>query len=105
MNITIEARHMDVTDAIRDYARSKVEKLPKFYDNIQSIEVVIDMDGGQPSVEVVIQARRKNTFVAHQRNTDLYASIDQCVDKISQQLRRHKDKVRDRQGTPHGENP
>lgn len=103
MNITIEVRHMDVTDAIREYAKSKVEKFPKYYDNIQSIEVIIDMDGGQPSVEIIVQASRKTTFVAHHRDADLYASIDQCADKMSQQLRRHKDKVRDRQGTPHGE--
>ena len=103
MNITIEARHMEVTDAIRQYAESKVEKLPKYYDNIQSIEVVIDMDGGQPSVEIIVQASRKSTFVAHHRDADLYACIDECVDKVSQQLRRHKDKVRDRQGAPHSE--
>ncbi|MBN1942081.1 MAG: ribosome-associated translation inhibitor RaiA [Phycisphaerae bacterium] len=103
MNITIEARHMDVTDAIRQYAESKVEKLPKYYDNIQSIEVILDMDGGQPSVEIIVQASRKNTFVAHYRDADLYAGIDGCVDKVSQQLRRHKDKVRDRQGPPHSE--
>jgi putative sigma-54 modulation protein len=103
VNITIEARHMEVTDAIRQYAESKVEKLPKYYDNIQSIEVVIDMDGGQPSVEIIVQARRKSTFVAHHRDADLYAGIDECVDKVSQQLRRHKDKVRDRQGAPHNE--
>ena len=103
MNITIEARHMEVTDAIRQYAESKVEKLPKYYDNIQSIEVVVDMDGGQPSVEIIVQASRKNTFVAHHRDADLYASIDECVDKMAQQLRRHKDKVRDRQGAPHNE--
>lgn len=103
MNITIEARHMEVTDAIRDYAESKVEKLPKYYDNIQSIEMVIDMDGGQPSVEIIVQASRKSTFVAHHRDADLYAAIDECADKIAQQLRRHKDKVRDRQGAPHAD--
>jgi putative sigma-54 modulation protein len=103
VNITIEARHMNVTDAIRQYAESKAEKLPKYYDNIQSIEVVINMDGGKPSVEIIVQASRKSTFVAHHRGDDLYASIDECVDKVSQQLRRHKDKVRDRQGAPHGD--
>jgi len=103
VNITIEVRHMEVTDAIRQYAESKVEKLPKYYDNIQSIEVVIDMDGGRPSVEIIIQASRKSTFVAHHRGEDLYANIDECADKVSQQLRRHKDKVRDRQGAPHND--
>jgi len=103
VNITIEGRHLGMTDAIRQYIESKVEKLPKYYDNIQSIEVVLDLDGGQPSVEIIVQASRKNTFVAHHREEDLYAGIDGCVDKMAQQLRRHKDKVRDRQGAPHNE--
>jgi putative sigma-54 modulation protein len=94
---------MGVTDAIRQYIESKAEKLPKYYDNIQSIEVVLDLDGGQPSVEIIVQATRKSTFVAHHRDADLYAGIDGCVDKMAQQLRRHKDKVRDRQGAPHNE--
>lgn len=105
MNITIEARHMEITDAIRQYAESKVQKLPKYYDNIQSIEVIMELDGGKPSVEIIVQGGRKNTFVARLREDDLYAGIDGCVDKIAEQLRRHKDKVRDRQGTPHSELP
>jgi len=33
----------------------------------------------------------------------MYACIDQCMDKIKEQVRRHKDRVRDRQGPPHSE--
>lgn len=94
---------MNATDALRSYAEEKVARFPKFYDNIQSIEVILDIEAGQPLVEIVVQASRKLTFVAHHREPDMYACVDQCVDKIVQQLRRHKDKVRNRQGTPHAE--
>ncbi len=103
MNILVNVRHMEVTNAIRQYAEAKVEKLYKYYDNIQSIEVIVDMEAGQPTVEIIVQATRKSTFVAHHREADMHASIDQCVAKMAQQLRRHKDKVRDRQGHPHDE--
>lgn len=98
MNITVKARHMDVTDAIRDYVESKVAKLPRYYDNIQTIEAILDVEAEHAVVEVVVTARRKSIFVATHREQDLYAAVDQCVQKISEQLRRHKDKVRDRQG-------
>ena len=103
MNIVVTGRHMDVTGAIREYVQNKADKLPKYYDNITSIEVTLGMDGDQPVAEIVVQATRKNTFVATHRDQDMYVAIDQCLHKISEQLRRHKDKVRDRQGPPHSE--
>ena len=96
MNIVVKARHMDVTDALRQYAESKVSKLPRFYDNIQSVEVTLDMEANRPTVEMVVTARRRNTFVATHRHEDMYACVDQCFDKISEQIRRHKDRVRHR---------
>ena len=102
MNITVNARHMDVTDSIREYIEGKLGKLPRFYDSIQDIEVHLDMEADKSVVEIVAHAKQKHTFVATHRDGNLYACVDFCFDKISQQLRRHKDRVRDRQGPPHG---
>ena len=98
MNIVVKARHMDVTDAMREHVRSKAEKLPRYYDGLQSIDVTLDFDADKPFVEVVVTGKRKSTFVATHRDDDMYACIDQCLHKIGEQLRRHKDKIRDRQG-------
>jgi len=101
VNIVVKSRHMDVTDAIRQYAETKAGKLPKYYDSIKSTEIILGLDGDKPVAEIVVQAKRKNTFVATHRDEDLYACIDQCLHKISEQLRRHKGKVRNHQGPPH----
>jgi putative sigma-54 modulation protein len=82
---------------------SKVSKLPRFYDNVQSVEMTLDVEADQPVAEVVVTARRKNVFVATYRGPDMYACIDQCLHKVQEQLRRHKDRVRDRQGPSHSE--
>ena len=103
MNIVVKSRHMHATHAIREYAESKVAKLSRFYDNVQSIEVILDMDADKPTVEIVAKAKRKNTFVAKHRGDDMYACVDQCLAKVAEQIRRHKDKVRHRQGRPHSE--
>lgn len=104
MKIVVNARHMDVTDAIRQFVEGKVSKLPKFLDNIQSIEVILDKDALQSVTEIVVTAKKKHVFVATHRDDDLYASVDQCLHKIVQQLHRHKDKIRDRQTTGMNEN-
>ena len=105
MNIVVEARHMEVTDSIRDYVESKVSKLPKYYDHIHSIETILDMEAERPVVEIIVTATRKHTFVATHRAADmedLYACVDNCFDKIAEQLRRFKGKVRDHKNS---ENP
>ncbi|MFW6133489.1 MAG: ribosome hibernation-promoting factor, HPF/YfiA family [Planctomycetota bacterium] len=101
MNVEIKARHMDVTDAIRDYAESKLSKLPRFYNKIQSMEMILDFEAEKALAEVVVTAKRKATFVGTQRNDDMYAAIDGAIHKAEQQIRRHKDRVRDHQGPPH----
>lgn len=103
MNIVVKGRHMDVTDSIRQYVQTKADKLPKFYDDITSTEIILGMEADRAVAEIVVQAKRKNTFVATHRDEDMYACIDQCLHKISEQLRRHKDKVRDRQAPSRNE--
>ena len=100
MNIVIEARHMEVTNSLRQHVESKAEKLPKYYDNIHSIEITLDLEADQPMTEIVVHGGKKSTFVASARNEDMYACIDQCVHKITEQLRRHKDRVRNHHATP-----
>ena len=103
MNVVVKARHMETTESIRQYVQAKVAKLPRFYDNITSVEVTLEIEADLPAVEIVVQAKRRNTFVATHRDKDMYACVDQCLHKITEQLRRHKDKVRDRQAPPHSE--
>ncbi len=101
MNVSVVARHMDVTDGMKEYALDKANRLEKFYDGLTSISVTLDKEAGQFLVEIVAMGRRKSTFVAHHRDPDLHACYDQCVHKVAEQLRRHKDRVRDRHGPGH----
>ena len=102
-NVSVESRHLDVSDAMKDYAREKLDKLPRYYDGLQSIVLTFDKDAGDFLVEVVASGRRKAVFVATHRDADIVVSVDQCVHKITEQIRRHKDKVRDRHGPSHEE--
>jgi len=104
VTIVVKSRHMDATDALRQYAESKVAKLERLYDRIQSVEVILDVEGDRPKVEIVANATKKTVFVASAaggNGDDMYAVVDDCCEKIFQQVRRHKDKVRDHQGPGH----
>ncbi len=97
MNITISGRHLEITDAIRQYTEEKAGKLPKFYDLVQAIDVILDCV--QPKLmraEVVVLAEHKNKFVATHEGEDLYGCIDQALHKVQMQLTSHKERFRNR---------
>lgn len=100
MKTVVKARHMDVTEAIRDYVESKAGKLSRYHRKLNTVEVILDVEGDKPSVEIVVSAKR-TVFVASHRGEDMYACVDECLDKIRQQLRRHKDRLRSHQGPSH----
>ena len=96
MLVTISSRHMDVTEPLKSYAEQKANKLTKYYDRIQEIEVVMDASKDGTRVEVIVNAEHNAIFIAHHQQGDAYACIDGCVDKLERQLSDHKKKVRNR---------
>jgi putative sigma-54 modulation protein len=97
VDMIISGRHLEITAAIRQYAEDKAGKLPKFYDLIQSIEVILDgAESRQKRAEIVVTAEHKNRFVATHEGEDLYGCIDQAVQKAQHQLTAHKERFRNR---------
>jgi putative sigma-54 modulation protein len=95
---------MDVTPALKSYAEEKANKLGKYYDLIQEIEVVLDAHKDAARVEMIVNAEHRNTFVAHHEEGDAYACIDGCVHKLERQITEHKKKFRNRKH-PQDETP
>ena len=97
MDITISGRHLEITPAIRSYAEEKAAKLPKFYDLIQRVELILDVAQTKlMKAEVVVIAEHKNKFVAVHEGEDLYGCIDQAIHKVQTQLTSHKERFRNR---------
>jgi len=97
MEIKISGKHLEITDPIRDYAAQKSAKLPRYFDRITAIDIVADRnDTWSYEVEIIAHVERSDPFVARSRHEDLYACIDQTVDKLERQLREHKEKLRNR---------
>jgi len=94
--VTISARHMEVTDSLRNYAEQKAGKLPKYFDRIQEIEVVFDAGKANVTVEMIVHAEHRNMFVVKHDEGDAYACIDGCMHKLERQLSEHKQMHRNR---------
>jgi putative sigma-54 modulation protein len=97
VDIKISGRHVTITDALRQYAEEKAGKLPKFYDLIQAVEVIIEVAQAKlMRAEIVVVAEHKNKFVATHEGEDLYGCIDQALHKMQAQLTAHKERFRNR---------
>lgn len=101
MQVTVSARHMGVTDALREYCLEKSGKLSRFYDRIRLIEVILDGNNGLHTAEMIVHTDRADPLVASEQHDDVYAAVDLLLDKIERQLRRHKEKIRNRKHPPH----
>lgn len=101
MLFTITGKHVEITDAIRSHAEEKATKLPKYYNSINQVEVIIDSgDGSDAIVEVIARAEHSNVFIAKESGQDTYACIDLAVHKLERQLRRKKKKQRNNKHLP-----
>ncbi len=99
MEIVVIGRHMDMTPAIKEYASEKASKLPRYFDRVTQIEVVIDRgaaNDGKIDVELRVFVERHDPFIVKLDNPDLYAGIDLAVGKMERQLTDHKEKLRNR---------
>ncbi len=100
MLFTISGKHIDITEAIKRHAEEKTSKLPKYYDSINQIEVIIDGNkGGNTSVEIIARAEHSKIFIVTETGEDAYKCIDVAVRKLERQLRRKKGRERDNKRT------
>ncbi|HLG29518.1 MAG TPA: ribosome-associated translation inhibitor RaiA [Candidatus Brocadiales bacterium] len=102
MDITISGRHLNVTEAMKDYARKKAAKLERFFDRIRKIQVTLDVEGERQIAEMIVSAARGSTLIAEVSAADMYAAIDLAVDKLEKQLIRHKEKLYNRRNRQKG---
>lgn len=94
MLFTITGKHFEITDRIRAHAEEKTNKLPKYYNSINQVEVIIEGNGADHGVEIIVRAEHRNVFIAKESGDDTMACIDLAVHKIESQLRKKKEKQR-----------
>jgi len=100
VRITITAKHVKVTDKMKDYARQKLEKLERYFNRIANISVILDRDGLDHVCEINISTETHNqvTAVVHNQE-DMHAAVDLCIDKSHRQLKRIKEKLKSHKGS------
>lgn len=96
MRIYVNGKNIEITDAIKAYAKEKIGKVATHYDQIEGIDVMLTVIKN-PSVaenhtaEVTCKLTTGAVHVTETAET-MYASIDLVADKLARQVKKFKDK-------------
>ena len=92
MNIIINCRQMDSTQNLKDYAEEKIGRFDKYLNNITEANVTLSVEKYRHKAEVLL--RLNGSLIQAESITDeMYSAIDEVVEKLARQVRKHKDKI------------
>ena len=96
MQIRISTRHGHLSEATQAKISAKLERLPRLFERLTAIELTVDLEHKEaPTVDLRVSAEHKHDFVATEQADELMASVDGCLHKVEQQLRKYKQKIQD----------
>ena len=96
MRTEISTRHGHLSAESQEKITQKVGKLSRFHEKLSKAHVTIDLKHeDRPDVEICATVDGYPNFVARTHGTNLMGAIDGAVQKVEQQLRRHRKKVID----------
>jgi putative sigma-54 modulation protein len=99
MNLTISGHHLEVTPALRNYVTEKLDRITRHFDQVVDVKVLLSIENQKEKerrqrAECNIHVKGSDLF-AESAHSDLYAAVDDLVDKLDRQVVRHKDRIQD----------
>ena len=91
--VKVTGRHVSITEAIKNYALTKVEHLHLDYPRIIEAHVILDVEKHRHFAEIILHCTNHITIEASHETDDMYASIDGVAAKTAQQMRKYKTKI------------
>lgn len=94
MKFTIRYENFDKPLTLNDFIEKKVAKLEKFNNIGHNLKINVSLNKEHEyETQISLQLLHDdNTLVATEKNIDLYASIEHCIDNLVNQTIRHKEK-------------
>ena len=99
MNLTISGHHLEVTPSLRSYVTEKLDRTTRHFDQVVDVKVLLSVEKlkekeRRQRAECNIHVKGGDMF-AQSAHADLYAAVDDLVDKLDRQVGRHKDRIQD----------
>jgi putative sigma-54 modulation protein len=97
MNLTISGHHLEVTPALRTYVTGKLDRITRHFDQVVDVKVLLSIENQtekerRQKAECNIHVKGSDMF-AESAHADMYAAVDELVDKLDRQVVKHKDRL------------
>ncbi len=100
MEVNVTFRHMESSEALRKYAEEKTGRILKYLFEPVEVHWVLSVEKIRHIADATVVANGV-TMKAQEDTQDMYSAIDSVIDKLENQVRRHKERVKDHK--PHSE--
>lgn len=92
MQINLTGRHVEITPALKEYVDTKFAKLARHFEHITNVNVVLTVEKLKQIAEAKVNLSGAEVF-AISDDENMYAAIDQLIDKLDRQVIKHKEKL------------
>ena len=93
MKISVTFRNTEEETWQNEYVAEKLEKLKKYFDHPVDAQVILSVEKFRNTAEIRLMANGVN-INGREQEKDMHLAIDNAIDKIERQLKKHKEKVR-----------
>lgn len=96
MQFQVTFRHMEATEALKEYAQKRMERFAKYFSDPIACHVTMSTEKYNHRVDVNLQLKNGFKIAGHETTENMYSSLDMVAAKIERQVRRYKDKLKSR---------
>lgn len=90
--IHVIGRHVDITEAMKNYAVEKLKKVNRLGGRFIEATIVMDVQKQVQSVDIILYVN-DNKIKVSGRSESIYSSVDQAIDHLEKKLRRYTRRI------------
>lgn len=94
MKTTVTGRHIEVTSALKAYVEERINHLARYSSRATEASVILTVEKYRHQADVTVNVNG-TVLQATEETSEMYASIDQAVEKIERQIKKLKDRLHD----------
>ncbi len=95
MQTSVTFKNLDPSENLKAYVGEKLNRFDKYLDNPAEANVVLQVEKFRHIAEINIIGDRLNINGTEETN-DMYSAIDMVLDKLEKQIKKSKQKIRER---------
>lgn len=93
MQLNITGQNVEITEPLRDFVTTKFAKLEQYFDRINQVYIVLKVEKVTQVADATLHVNGGELH-ATSGGKDMYAAVDGLIDKLTRQLNKHKDKLK-----------